>query len=53
MYLGRVTTLTSKGQADMIVNHYDLSNRSGVLKLKHGFLLYSEYDYILSAYANL
>jgi len=37
----------------VVVYHHDLSDRPGILELQDGFLLYSEHDHVLSAYADL
>jgi hypothetical protein len=47
------TTLTGKGEADMVVEHCDLAHRPGVLKLKDRLFLHPEHDDILAPYADL
>jgi hypothetical protein len=44
---------TSKGEADVIVQHDGLSDRTGILQLEDRLLLYAEDDDVLAADPNL
>lgn len=45
--------LTSKGNADVVVQHRDLADRPGVLELERRLLLDAEHDARLAADADL
>lgn len=44
---------TGKGKADMIVQHGNLPDSTGILQLQHGLLLHAQYDNVLAADADL
>lgn len=47
------TARTSIAQADVIIKHDDLADRSRILKLKHRLLFDAQYHTILAAYTDL
>ena len=52
-FLYNTDSLTSKRKTDMVIQHDDLADCSGVLKLQDGLLLDTKNDNVLAPYTDL